>query len=226
MMHIWSDLLSEQERSRLSKGRFAGRVGMGQRPALLVIDAQKYMVGPPEGSTDEYPSACGVIAQNALERLVPLLRCAHDCAIPVIYTKMQLRCDGSDMGVYRRKRDVLAKDGWCWEGTRGAEIVETIAPTDQDMVLVKKKFSAFFGTPLLSILIDRRVDTVIITGGSTSNCVRATAVDSASYNLHTIVVADCVFDRVDISHRVALMDLDRQYADIMESAAIIAVLSR
>jgi maleamate amidohydrolase len=221
-MYGWSDLLSEQEHSRLSTGHFSGRVGMGKHPALLIVDAQRYMVGPPDGSTDEYPSACGVIATNALGRLTPLIQCARECAMPVIYTKLLLQRDGSDMGVYRSKRDVLAADGWCWEGSPSAEIVDTIAPRDHDIVLVKRKFSAFFGTPLLSILIDRRIDTVIVTGGSTSNCVRATAVDSASYNFRTIVAEDCVFDRFAISHRVALMDLDRQYADVMNSSEIIA----
>lgn len=92
-----------------------------------------------------------------------------------------------------------------------------IAPDPQDIVLVKKKPSAFFGTPLLSLLIDRGVDTVLVTGGATSNCVRATVVDSASYNFRTMVVEDCVFDRFDISHRVALLDMDRQYADVITS---------
>jgi maleamate amidohydrolase len=226
MMQMSSDLLSGEEQSLLARRGFTGRVGMGRRAALIVVDAQNYMVGPPKGSTDNYPSACGLVAQNALKRLVPLIGCARACAIPVIYSRLQLRRDGSDMGVYRRKRDVSATDTWCWEGTHGADIVDTIEPSNHDVVLVKKKFSVFFGTPLLSILIDRRVDTVVITGGSTSNCVRATAVDSASYNFRTIVVADCVFDRVDISHRVALMDLDRQYADVMESDAIMAMWTR
>jgi nicotinamidase-related amidase len=88
-------------------------------------------------------------------------------------------------------------------------------------VLVKKKPSAFFGTPLLGLLVDRGVDTVIVTGGSTSNCVRATAVDAVSYNFRTIVPEDCVFDRIDVSHRTALFDLDRQYADVVVSASLI-----
>ncbi len=221
MKDVRSDLLTEEEKARLAHGSFGGRVGMGQRPVLLAIDVQNYMVGPPEGSTDNYPSACGPAAQQAIERLASLLQCARDCAIPVIYTKLQLRRDGSDMGIYRYKRELVAADGWCWEGTHGAEIVDEIAPTDHDQVLVKKKFSAFFGTPLLSILIDKHIDTVVITGGSTSNCVRATAVDSASFNFRTIIVDDCVFDRFDISHRVALLDLDRQYADVMDSGSVL-----
>jgi nicotinamidase-related amidase len=72
---------------------------------------------------------------------------------------------------------------------------------------------------LLALLIDRGVDTVIVTGGSTSNCVRATAVDAASHDFRTIVVAECVFDRFELSHLAALFDLDRQYADVVDLGA-------
>jgi len=132
-----------------------------------------------------------------------------------------VRRDGGDIGVYGRKRDLLETEGWCLEGSEGAEIVAALAPEPEDLVLVKKKPSAFFGTPLLGLLIDRGVDTVVVTGGSTSNCVRATAVDASSYNFRTAVVSDCVFDRIDLSHRVALFDLDRQYADVVDSEAAI-----
>ena len=72
-----------------------------------------------------------------------------------------------------------------------------------------------FGTPLFALLTERAVDTLIVTGGSTSNCVRATAVDAASRDFRTIVVAECVFDRFELSHLAALFDLDRQYADVV-----------
>src|SRR5207253_10770809 len=103
----------------------------------------------------------------------------------------------------------------------GAEIHASVKPKPSDIVLVKKRPSAFFGTLLNSTLVERRVDTLIITGGTTSNCVRATAVDAMSYNYHTIVVSDCVYDRVQISHETALFDLDRQYADVVKSDEVI-----
>jgi maleamate amidohydrolase len=99
-----------------------------------------------------------------------------------------------------------------------------VAPQPGDVVLVKRKPSAFFGTELTGLLVDRGIDTVVVTGGSTANCVRATAVDSASYNFRTIVAEDCVFDRFEISHVVALFDLERQYADVLPSAEIRAHL--
>lgn len=197
---------------------------MGERPAVLVIDVQNYMVGPPPGSVHEYPSACGEVAVRALRRLQALLVAARDLRVPIVYTRFELRRDGSDIGVYGRKRDFLQTEGWCLEGSEGAQIADSVAPAPSDLVLVKKKPSAFHGTPLLDFLVQHGIDTVVVTGGSTSNCVRATTVDSASYNFRTVVVEDCVFDRIDISHRVALFDLDRQYADVMNSEAVIEKL--
>jgi nicotinamidase-related amidase len=132
----------------------------------------------------------------------------------VFYTRFELAPDGSDGGVYLRKRDLLHTGGWCLVGSVGAGIVPSVAPGTQDVVLVKKKPSAFFGTPLLPMLVDRGVDSVIVTGGSTSNCVRATCVDATSYNYRTTIVEDAVFDRFPRSHVTALFDLDRQYGDV------------
>ena len=221
---IWAGLLSDADRALLGRVRMARRVGLGARPAVIVIDVQNYMIGPPPGSTHDYPSACGPAAGTALLRLAPLLAAARAAGCPVVYTRFELRRDGSDIGVYGRKRDLLTTEGWCLEGSEGAAIPAQVAPAPADIVLVKKKPSAFFGTPLLSLLVDRGVDSLILTGGSTANCVRATAVEAASYNFRTLVVADCVFDRFEISHRVALFDLDRQYADVVSSEDVIARL--
>lgn len=217
--------MSEADRETLARGRFGRRIGMGERTAVLVIDVQNYMIGPPPGSHHEYPSACGEPAHSALKRLPALLRAARKSGAPVVYTRFELRRDGMDIGVYGRKRDFLKTEGWCLEGSEGVEIPESVAPEPGDFVFVKKKPSAFHGTPLIGLLIDRNIDTVVVTGGSTSNCVRATAVDSATYNFRTVVVEDCVFDRIQISHRVALFDLDRQYADVMASADVIERLN-
>jgi nicotinamidase-related amidase len=217
----WDDLIGAEDRAIVERARFGRRVGFGDRAALLVIDAQNYMVGPPLPSLVSYPSACGPVAVAALGRLAPLLEAARTASAPVIYTRFELRRDGTDMGVYARKRDLLETEGWCLEGSIGAQIAPAVAPREGDIVFVKKKPSAFHGTPLLDLLVDRRIDTVLVTGGSTSNCVRATAVDAASYNFRTIVVEDCVFDRIDVSHRIALFDLDRQYADVLDSDALI-----
>lgn len=216
MTKPWLDLLSEVDRQRLESARFGRRVGFGERPAVIVIDAQVYMYGEEEAPAGTYPSACPT-ARGTIPAMSALLDSARRNGFPVFYTQYTLKRDGSDAGVYIKKRDLLNIEGWCIEGTYGAEILPELAPQPGDHVLVKKKPSAFIGTPLQLMLIDRQIDTVIVTGGSTSNCVRATAVDAASYNYRTMVVEDCVFDRFDISHKVALFDIDRQYGDVITS---------
>jgi maleamate amidohydrolase len=222
----WDRLLGDADRRRVAQAGFGLRVGFGRRPALLVIDLQNYMVGPPPGSPHHYPSACGAQAEQALPGVALLAARARACGAPVVYTRNEFRRDGIDMGVYRRKRGRPETEGWCLAGSEGAQIHDAVAPEPQDIVLSKCKPSAFFGTPLLGLLVDRGVDTVILTGGSTSNCVRATAVDAASHNFRTIVVEDCVFDRFEISHLTALFDLDRQYADVVDLPAALASLNR
>ena len=89
---------------------------------------------------------------------------------------------------------------------------------------LKKKPSAFHGTPLLGLLVDRGVDSVIVLGGATSNCVQATVFDAASYNLRAAVPQEAVFDRIPVSHAIALFDMDRQFADVVTVAETIAFL--
>lgn len=219
---VWADLLTDADRERVSRGRFARRSGFGRRSAVLVIDAQNYMVGPIADEPYDYVSSCGAAGRAALARSAQLLAAAREHDVPVFYTQFQVARDGSDMGTYRYKRDLIESEGWYLEGSFGARIADVCAPQPGDTVFVKKKPSGFHGTPLLDYLIDRGVDTVVVTGGSTSNCVRATAVDAAAYNLRVVVAADCVFDRISVSHRVALFDLDRQYGDVMWSRDVIA----
>lgn len=222
---LWDELLSDEERRRLSHGRFARRSGFGARPAIVAIDVQNYMLGPFGDEPYEYVSSCGPAGRRAADRIADLLAAARRIGVPVFYTRFEVARDGSDMGTYRLKRDLVNSEGWCLEGSFGAQIADCVAPQDGDVVLVKKKPSAFVGTPLLGMLIDRGVDTVVVVGGSTSNCVRATAVDAASLNLRVVIPADCVFDRVAVSHRVTLFDLDRQYGDVVWCDDVLAHLS-
>lgn len=124
----------------------------------MLIDLQNYLVGPLEGAPEaEYPSACGAAgaaAVDVLSRFVPPMR---RLGVPVFYTTFELAPDGSDRGVYLRKRDLIRSDGWCLAGSTGARLVPAVAPDPGDVVLVKKKPSAFAGTPLLPMLIDRGV---------------------------------------------------------------------
>lgn len=105
------------------------------------------------------------------------------------------------------------------------EIPEPTAPREGDVVIRKTKPSVFYGTPLLSSLVDRRVDTVIVTGCTTSGCVRATVVDAFSNGFATIVVEDAVFDRGELSHAVNLFDMDQKYADVVDTDEALVYLA-
>lgn len=214
----WEAFLTEADRAVLAKGRF------GRRAAVLVIDAQRYMVGE-EGADADWPSSCGVVGRAALAQVAQVVRAAQAAGTPCFFTRFELDPEGRDIGAYARKRDLLRSPHWCLAGTRGAELAPELQPGPNDLVLVKKKPSAFHGTPLLGLLVERGVDTVIITGGATSNCVQATVFDAASYNLRAVVPQEAVFDRIPISHAVALFDMDRQFADVLPVAEVMAWLA-
>jgi nicotinamidase-related amidase len=100
-----------------------------------------------------------------------------------------------------------------------------VAPREGDQVVQKSYASCCFGTDLVSRLVARSIDTLVIVGCSTSGCVRATAVDACSLGLHTIVVEDAVADRAPLSHKVALFDIDAKYGDVVSAAEVIAQLA-
>ena len=106
----------------------------------------------------------------------------------------------------------------------GYRFVEEVAPVPGDVLLPKKHPSAFFGTPLVSHLIDLGVDTLFVTGCTTSGCVRASVADAFAYNFSVVVPEECVYDRSPTSHAVNLWDMNAKYADVMPLAEAIAKL--
>ena len=173
----WDRYLDNSDRAVISRARFGHRMGFGDRPAIVAIDCQRYMVGERGVKDERYPSSCGEVGWAAVDRISAILHAARAARIPMFLTRFALDRSGADIGVYGRKRTLLQRPDWCLEGTEGAELLPEVGPGDGDIVFTKKKPSAFFGTPLLSYLIDRAVDTVIVVGGATSNCVRATVFD-------------------------------------------------
>jgi maleamate amidohydrolase len=219
----WRRYLGPEDEAVIARARLGRRMGFGERPAVLVIDAQRYMVGV-DGDDASWPSSCGAVGRQAVEAIGKVVKAAQAAQVPCIFTRFEVARDGSDMGVYRRKRDLLQSEHWCLEGSIGAQLVPELVPAADDLVFVKKKPSGFHGTPLPGYLVDRGIDTVIVTGGSTSNCIRATVFDASSYNYRTIVAQEAVFDRIPISHAISLFDMDRQFADVVAVADVVAYL--
>jgi maleamate amidohydrolase len=206
-------VLSDEEFFK-SRG-FGLRMGFGSRPALLVIDLIKAFTDA------DRPLGANLDTQIAVTQ--KLLDVAHEYQVPVFFST--LRYDESDLrdaGLWALKqRGVadLAKD------TNGHEIDERLDKRKSDSVLLKKYASCFFGTDLIPRLTSRGVDTLIMTGCTTSGCVRATAVDSLQNGFRPIVVREGVGDRSAAAHEQSLFDLDAKYGDVVSLEETLAYLS-
>ena len=199
---------------------FGGSPGFGEHPALLVIDVQYRTAGDRpvpirEAITTMYPTACGDRAWAAIPHIARLVGAARAAGIPIIYPYVAPKkaVDAGRFGSINPAITSIAEKGY--------EFVAEVAPTGSDVLLPKRHASAFFGTALVSYLVDFGVDTVILAGCTTSGCVRATAVDAFSYNFATIVPEECVYDRIGASHDVGLFDLDAKYADVLATDVVI-----
>ncbi|SFL31356.1 N-carbamoylsarcosine amidohydrolase [Geodermatophilus ruber] len=201
-----SEVLDEYARLRAEfrdKG-FGRRVGFGQRPALLVVDLIT-------GFTDLRSPLAGQL-EPQLEATNALLAPARAAGIPVIFSTVAYDAELQEAGIWIRK---IPANSWLVEGSEWVEVDKRLDQRPDEMTLVKKYASCFFGTDLAARLISRRVDTLIITGCTTSGCVRATAVDACSYGFHTIVVEEAVGDRAALPHAASLFDIDAKYGDVV-----------
>lgn len=208
--HPWLHVIDDQEREVIERGRYGMRSPLGSRPALLLIDVQPTVVGldlPILEQIGEYPSGIGAEAHRAVRTLVPVVAAAREAGAPVIYTRL-VTSDGIGMYGDRIDREpLLASDP-------RSQVVEELAPEPGDVVLEKQLASAFFGTPLSFVLSRHGVDTLLIGGGSTSGCVRASAVDAASHGYRVAVIEDGTFDRIRVSHAASLLDIWMKYGEV------------
>jgi maleamate amidohydrolase len=224
----WDAILTTDDDTILARGR-AQRAGFGKSPALLWIDCQYYMAGiccAPDNATT-YPLACGEVAFAAMDQMVRLLNAARPARIPIFFTRYVVNPVNDDVGMFHRKigAGMGRSENLYLAGTHGAEIVANLKPLPNEIAIDKKKFSAFLETPLLSLLIDRRVGTLIIVGGSTSNCIRAAALDSTQLLLFHNRARGGVYDRLSIAHTLNLFDINRSYGDVMSVDEVLAHLA-
>lgn len=228
-MACWDQFLTDRDRAVFAKSGYGNRQGFGGSPALLVVDVTHAFVGdrpePILRSVERYRTACGDEGWAAVEQIRTLLGTARSAGVPVVYTRGIDRRGHDDAGRWASKSARAAED-YRSDRSRGNEIVEPIAPQTGDMVIAKAKPSGFFGTPLLSYLIEWKVDTLLVAGGTTSGCVRATVVDGFSYNFRVAVVEEACFDRGQASHALSLFDMNAKYADVVSVSEALAYLAR
>ncbi len=184
---------------------FGNRIGFGERPALIVIDLIQAFTDPalPLGADLHTEIA-------ATNRLIDVFRKA---GAPVFFTTVSYSDpDLKDAGIWRLKQKGLTTLA---DTTGGTELDTRLNRLPGDPIIVKKYASSFFGTDLLSRLVSMGIDTTVLTGCTTSGCVRATAVDAVQNGLRPIVVREAVGDRSHRAHEQSLFDLDAKYADVV-----------
>lgn len=226
-MAVWDDVLPEVDRQVFEAAGWGRRAGLGRRPVLLVIDVNYNFVGdrpePILDSIKRWRYSCGERGWRGVAAIRQVLDRARALRLPVAYTTNPRRPDGFDLGVWNLK-STRAGDEVDVQGHLGNQIVAEVAPLEGDLFIEKKKPSAFFGTPLVSYLVQLRADTLLLTGTTTSGCVRASAVDAISYNFRVGIPEPCVWDRGELTHKVNLFDLQQKYCDVLELEETLAYL--
>jgi maleamate amidohydrolase len=223
---VWDRFLTERDKAVFAAGGFGARAGFGKRPALVIIDVNWAFCGerpePILESIKKWRTSCGADAWVALDYIRKLIDAAHAKGLPVIYTTGEGREDKWDRG------------GWSWKSSRagetggsrgsnldGNDIAAPIAPAPTDIVIKKQKPSGFFGTNLASYLTLLGADSLIVTGTTTSGCVRATVVDAFNLNYRCTLAEEGCFDRSEASHALSLCDMHAKYADVISTAAVL-----
>jgi maleamate amidohydrolase len=216
--HCWRDIVSD-EILRVYEP-YHRDVYVGERPALLAIDLYNlvYRGGAkePHEIIGDYPSTCGKYAWAAVEPTKALFAAARKAGVPVLYTTAPMT---SDVVATNRQAGLASSN-------EDYEIFDAFAPQEGDIMIVKERASAFYGTPILPELNRLGIKSLIVCGESTSGCVRASTVDAYSAGYHVTLAEECVFDRSLLSHKVNLFDLHHKYADVLGVDEIVAHLEQ
>jgi maleamate amidohydrolase len=219
----WDVYLTDRDRLVDEISGYGGTLGYGSRPAVLVVDTTNNFCGdkpePLLESVKRWRNSCGEEAWRSVEVIARVLDAARAQRVPVIYST----------GTPNRGSTVYS-GRWAGKNTRrgedagranGHDIVGPIAPRDEDIVIRKTKPSVFFGTPLVSYLVELGVDQLLVCGG----CVRATVVDAFSSNFRVAVIDEATFDRSEAARAMNLYDMNQKYADIVSADEAIEYLS-
>ncbi|MCH2612904.1 MAG: isochorismatase family protein [Pirellulales bacterium] len=202
---LMAEAIDQMNQYYVDRGIFQGKFGYGTRPAVIVVDFAL-------GWTDESYAGGTARLDSPVENTARLIAVARQKDIPIVYTTSPFRPEGADQP-FKSAADESSKYRE-WDA-RAVEIDDRVAPSASDLVIEKENASAFFGTHLIGYLTQLKVDTVLITGCSTSACIRATATDAKSYRLKPVIVSDCVGDRSAAAHIFTLADIQARFADVV-----------
>lgn len=194
---------------------FNGRLAFGPRPALVVVDMMMAYFDP---SSPFYAGVEAALAST--ERVLEACRAA---TLPIVFTRVVYEPGGANGGLFYKKIPALRVFD---AGSPLIEFPPSLVPRDGELVISKQYASAFFGTPLAQVLRDGRVDTLLVTGVTTSGCIRATALDAMQHGFAPFVVRDACGDRHQAPHEANLFDLQAKYAEVIGEADAIALVGR
>lgn len=208
--------LYQEIRANPTRAKF----GFGQRLALVNVDFQQAYTRP-----DLFPKTAYVTNPEQIDFVNRIAAAVRNSAMPVVWTRVAYKADAGDAGVWGTRTNTPDSLQNIKAGSERHQFDPRCAiDPERDLVFDKRMPSAFFETPLASYLVWHKVDTLLVTGGSTSGCVRATAVDSLSHGYRTLVAEECVADKHESYHYANLTDLLLKYADIVSVTEVLAWL--
>lgn len=214
--------IPEEDRAALRKmwgSDIPQNLDLGNAPAIVVVDMTAAFV------EDQYPTGWSATGEPCADAVSGLLESARASGMPVFYTVTEPLNHRAQVGEWLRGKPGPSMFPFDSPGPHH-EIVHQLKPHEADIMFAKPKPSAFYGTQFAGMLTALRVDTLIVTGMTTSGCVRATVNDAFMLNYRVIVPIDGVADRSQLSHEVELFDMGAKYADLTETAELIDLLSK
>lgn len=218
----WDGIIPPEELAIYRKTGWGTPTGIGKRPALLVIDVQYRSMNerpmPIEEAILTMPTSCGEYGWRAVPHIARLIEVFRDLKAPILYPYV------AQKAAHNRGQFEAKVPGVMAVPQQAYAFVAEVAPRAGDIAIPKFQASAFHGTALTSHLVALGVDTVVVTGCTTSGCVRATVVDACALNFKVVVPQDAVYDRSQTSHAVNLFDMASKYADVLPTGELVEML--
>lgn len=227
---IWDDLITEQDREVYASGIFGGATGIGNHPAVVVVDVLNKSIGDEplpilEAMKRFGKSCCGEYGWAAIPHIQATITAGRAAGLPIVYTIPQE--PGARPAATLSRFEEKMPNWQDYRGNRdGYAFADEIAPEPGDVVIRKPTASSFYRTDLEDQLRARGIDCLVVTGCATSGCVRATVVDAHACGFKVNLVEDGVFDRGQVTHAINLFDIQAKYADVIPSSEAVRRLDR
>jgi maleamate amidohydrolase len=209
----WTGVIPEDDLASFGRGFDSQNrpITAGLRPAVVVVDMTRAFID------STYPTGWSPTGGPAVDANVELLGAAREAGLPVFFTRGYPNSEADVQAAERGRWKVNGDTPPLPKGTPPGDVIaEKLTPLPHEIVIDKgARPSGFFGTPLASYLVHAACDTVIVTGMTTSGCVRATVLDAFQYNFNVVIPYECCADRSQISHKVSLFDMHMKYADVV-----------